>query len=318
MFWFHSSVTLILLLALGLGLMGLPRRQMIEAATLLVTGLPLLSWALEFLIPVQFKASWPWMVSNNESFFSLPLTELWVAGGVLQAILMVRKWIRLGRLKAASSDLADESIALIASCIGQPENAVRRHFRMSSSIQTPLVLPGICGVVLLQRGWDSWPMRLRSGALRHEWHHLQRRDAQWNVWMHAFRAIFWFHPLAWLAVETWTDACENEADLAAVNGRDPADYAQDLLGIATLQPSGMAGAVCFLGSSKLGLQRRIQSLLSTQHGPESQRPLWLKMTGPLLIIGIALICALLGIRKQTVDLQEASLRLAADAFPADH
>lgn len=320
MFWFLSSATLLLLFALVICFMGLPRRRVIEAVTLLVILLPLLSMGLDALVPTQIRIAWsialqdaPWTVP----FFPLALIALWASGFAVQVVILISRWRGVGRLRVTSSVLSNESLAMISSCLRQPEYLVRQCFRISESVKTPLVLPGINCLVLLPMNWDSWPLRLRSGALRHEWHHLVHHDAIWNVWMSLFRAVFWFHPLAWLAVHVWSDACENDADIVAVDGNDPADYAQDLLGIVSLQQFAISGATCFLGPSRVGLQRRILLLLSTQPVRVAEKPFVLKVAGPVLILGLTLICACMGVRKGAADLGEARLRLEAIAFPAD-
>ncbi|TDU81393.1 BlaR1 peptidase M56 [Prosthecobacter fusiformis] len=320
MLWFHSSVTLLLLLALGLGYAGLPRRRVIETMTLLVVVLPVLSLGLELVVPVQLRIGGT-LAGLHDSWhayiLSFPLTVAWVAGIMVQTILLIRRWDRVKRLIATSSPLPNDSVSMIASCLGQSEDSIRRHFKISRFIKTPLVLPGMTSVVILPGDWDSWPMRLRMGALRHEWHHFRHHDAVWNVWMSMFQAVLWFHPLAWLSVKTWTDACEIQADMAAIGTNDPADYAQDLLGIAKLQPFALTGATCFLGSSRGGLHRRIQSLLSVRRRGNVAMPLILKLTGPLLIFAFALMCAWMGTRDTTHKRDEAMIRLSAEAFPAD-
>lgn len=319
MLWFLSSATLLLLLALGLALLARPRRRIMETATLLIAALPLLSWLLEILVPVQLKTNWPLAYPGHSwAFgFSSALTSLWAAGLLVHLVILARRYRQVLALKAASCALPDEAISRIASCLGQPREVIRRHFKTSSSIQTPMVLPGLSCVVLLPSTWDTWPLRLQAGALRHEWHHLRHQDALWNLWMTLFRAAHWFHPLAWMSVQVWTDACENDADQSAVGSSDPASYAQDLLGLATLQPFVITGATGFLGSSRLALQRRIRSLLSAaQHDP-TQGPFLLKIAAPLLIIALTLFCAWTGIRQHTASLEEASLRLTANPFPAD-
>ncbi|MEN3943229.1 M56 family metallopeptidase [Prosthecobacter sp. SYSU 5D2] len=320
MLWFLTSTTLLLLLALGLALLARSGRRIIESSTLLITALPLLSLGLECAVPVQLSTNWSLTFPSDSltsAGFSSALTAIWVAGIFVHLVILARRWAQVLALKAGSASLPLESVSVISTCLSQPEEIIRSHFKTSASIQTPMVIPGLHSLVLLPAAWDTWPVRLQAGALRHEWHHLRHRDALWNLWMSLFRAALWFHPLAWLSVQVWTDACEKDADQAAVTGSDPASYAQDLLGLATLQPYAITGITGFLGSSRLALQRRIRSLLSSPHHDQAHQPFLLKISGPLLILVLTLICAWTGIRHHTLRLEEATLRLSANAFPAD-
>lgn len=325
MLWFHLSTALLLLAALSLGMVGFPRRRVIEGVTLLVILLPILRLAAEAFMPdrpdiasslVVLDESW------QSSKIAATLMGAWVLGVLIYGTTLVRRWLAVRALKTVAVEPNQECVEQITACLSLPQATVRQSFRVSAAVTTPLVLPGLYSVVILPMDWNSWPLRLQAGALRHEWHHLQNHDALWNVWMSLFRALFWFHPLAWISVKVWTDACEAEADQAAVGSSDPADYAQDLLGIARLQPRVTnAVGLGFLGSSRVGLQRRIRALLSSPQGSQSEKPWTLRLSAPLVICTLAIGCAWLGARKHAEHVQlqqeEASLRLTANAFPAD-
>jgi len=324
MLWFHLSTTVLLLAALILPTAGLSRRS-IEGVTLLVILLPLIRLALETFIPSLPHPALPLKGLDGHgqsSIFVQLLTIVWVTGMLIHGVALVRRLRSVQHLKATAHPLSQECVHQIAACLSQPEATICQSFRVSTQIKTPLVLPGLNSLVLLPVEWDGWPVHLQASALRHEWHHLRNHDALWNVWLHLFHAIFWFHPLAAMSVKAWTDACEYEADLAAVGSSNPADYAQSLLSIARLQQlSAHATGLGFLGSSHVGLQQRIRVLLSPHQTSASERS-WLKrLTVPMVILAFAVSCAWLGIRKPEEQAQqqheEAFLRLSATPFPAD-
>ncbi len=300
---------------------------MIEGVTLLVFLLPLLRFAFETLMPVLAHDDLS-LVGLDEAWetssFTIPLNILWLGGVVVNGFILAQRWRSVRQLRITAEMPNKECVDKISTCLAHPETVTRQSFRVSPQIKTPLVLPGLRSIILLPKEWDSWPLRLQSGALRHEWHHLRNRDALWNVWMAFFRAVFWFHPLAWMSVKLWTDACEDEADLAAVGSCDPADYAQDLLSIAKLRPlAPPLAALGFLGSSRAGLQRRIRALLasSPRTSPSSQKPFVRKLVGPVLICASTFICMWMGARQRhehtQIQTAEAVVRLTANAFPAD-
>lgn len=325
MLWFHFSTALLLFAALSLAVVGLPRRRMIEGVTLLVILLPLLRLFAETFIPEHPEMISPFVgldESWQSSKITLPLMGVWGLGILIHGVILIRRWRAVNALKSAAVQPNQACVEEIAACLSLSPKMVRQSFRLSPVVKTPLVLPGLRSVVVLPMDWSSWPLRLQAGALRHEWHHLQNHDALWNVWMALFRTLFWFHPLAWISIKVWTDACEDEADQAAVGSRDPADYAQDLLGLARLQPmAAHAVGLGFLGSSHVGLQRRIRALLASPQGSRSEKSRVLRFSAPLIICALAIGCAWLGVRKHAEHVQlheeEATLRLTANAFPAD-
>ena len=45
----------------------------------------------------------------------------------------------------------------------------------------------------------DWPAEQRDVVIRHERAHIERRDWLWQAFAQVMTAVFWFHPLVWLA-----------------------------------------------------------------------------------------------------------------------
>ncbi len=138
----------------------------------------------------------------------------------------------------------------------------------------------VCGLVSpVVTGWRKasiwlpvaaaeWPdAKLRAVCL-HEMAHHSRHDGawQWLGWLTS--SVWWWNPLAWLALRQLTSEAELSADESALSQHIAAtDYAQVLVEIATGGDLGTpAAGVAMLGQS--GIQNRVKALLNGagQHG----------------------------------------------------
>ena len=57
-------------------------------------------------------------------------------------------------------------------------------------------------------------------VIRHERAHIQRRDWLWQSFAQVMTAIFWFHPLMWLAASQLRNEAEHAADDATLAAGD--------------------------------------------------------------------------------------------------
>ena len=98
-------------------------------------------------------------------------------------------------------------------------------------------VPVLCGLlrpaILLPRDARSWSDWRLDGALRHELGHASRGDLWSLTAAYLSRAVYWFHPLAWLlagrARQEQEEACD---DLVLNSGLEPVTYAEALVASA--------------------------------------------------------------------------------------
>lgn len=123
--------------------------------------------------------------------------------------------------------------------------------RTSEDIRSPLVIGGLRPMLLLPRGAEGWQPRDLDLALAHELAHVRRRDLAW-AWVPAVaQRVFYFHPLARLAVREYVLAREAACDAEAIARMNaaPEDYGRLLLtlGCAPASPlCAAAGATTFI------------------------------------------------------------------------
>lgn len=113
--------------------------------------------------------------------------------------------------------------------------------------------------LLLPAGATAWaPHRLRS-VLLHEFAHVRRRDTISHILAQVACALYWFHPLAWVAARRMREECERACDdLVLRSGVKASDYAEDLIGI--LVPGAIPSAALAI-AGQTELEGRVRAIL---------------------------------------------------------
>ncbi|MCY3971311.1 MAG: M56 family metallopeptidase [Acidobacteria bacterium] len=107
------------------------------------------------------------------------------------------------------------------------------RLRLGGEVVTPMT-GGLCSpVILLPASASGWSTARRTVVLTHELIHVRRRDALRQLLGRVVLALYWFHPLSWiasrLAAASREQACDE--DVLAV-GQRPSEYARHLVSLA--------------------------------------------------------------------------------------
>ncbi len=147
---------------------------------------------------------------------SIPvLFMIWITGFVLLLARLVVRLAALIRITRSSAPLPDHAI------------------RVTPSTATPITWGALRPVILLPNYLLDWPITTRAAVLRHERAHVERRDWLWQTFAELLTAVFWFHPLVWLAAARMRSDAEHAADdRVLADGTSASSYAQQLLEIA--------------------------------------------------------------------------------------
>ncbi len=136
-------------------------------------------------------------------------------------------------------------------------------FRVSDAIQTPITWGAIRPVILLPEYVADWSTEQRDVVIRHESAHIERRDWLWQAFAHVMTALFWFHPLVWLAAARLRQDAEHAADDATLAaGVQAPDYADRLMAVAR-QLSGRAPGAAVAMVRRPALTSRIAAILDS-------------------------------------------------------
>src|SRR5271170_3813054 len=104
----------------------------------------------------------------------------------------------------------------------------------------------------------------RRVVLSHELAHISRHDWFLQICAELTRAIYWFHPLAWLAAAQLRQESERASDDAVLcSGIAPSHYASQLLDLArTLENTDRAWSTALAIARPSNLERRFAAMLN--------------------------------------------------------
>jgi len=206
---------------------------------------------------------------------------VWIAGTVAVVLsLCVSLWrFRQLRRLGLPWNNGFGTVAGLASAAGIDE-------RFDVVLHEGLAAPATCGwrraTVLLPADAPDWPDADVRRALLHELEHVRRGD--WGVHLMARTAcaVFWFHPLAWLAFGRLALEAERACDDAVLKTAGHADYAEQLVQLARRMSKAPAQPLLAM-ARRSDLATRVSAILDQTQS-----------RGRLgaLPVGVALACAM--------------------------
>ena len=208
--------------------------------------------------------------------WSALLVGIWASGVVVQLAWLVRCVGRAGRSVRRAVPIDDLRILQIQADLQRQLSLSRPVGLLTSATAcTPMAVGVRRPSILLPANCALWPAEKIRMVLSHELAHVERRDVFWQLAARTAAALYWFHPLTWLALRRMRQererACDDRVLLAGV---PPVDYAAGLAEFA----AGLAGRplplVGTLGmAEQLPLEDRVRSILdaSVARNPASAR-----------------------------------------------
>ena len=151
---------------------------------------------------------------------------------------------------------------------------LRRGVRLlvSDAAKTPMTGGVWKPVILLPASSATWDSERRKVVLMHEMVHVRRCDALRQVMRGVVLALYWFHPLAWVAARLAATSREEACDERVLQlGSRPSEYARHLLSLAPARTGSGRGplvALSLVQQSRSRLERRIMAILRP-HGPRT-------------------------------------------------
>ncbi|MCC7012331.1 MAG: M56 family metallopeptidase [Planctomycetes bacterium] len=217
------------------------------------------------------------------------LFALWIAGACTTLGLRTLARARLKRRCECADGLSSAWRALIA------ESARSAGLRRAPAVAivARLESPAVCGawrarLLLPRRALSHPPRAAERHALLHEMLHIARRDLLADELCALLCAVFWFHPLVWLAARRVHVASELGCDRAVARSLGTADDYRETLLDATqrwLEPP-MHHVRAFLGGPA-GIVLRLEHL-----DRASVRPAWLGRAASALLFALVAACVL--------------------------
>lgn len=217
----------------------------------------------------------PHLAEQGGLTFRDVLFLLWLAGVSYGIGGIARQWNSMRRLLSSASIASSD----LLNAIGRQEAERLRvchppRLYLSSCVESPLLTgvwrPAIVLSAFVQEAFDAPELRL---MLAHELAHHRRRDLLWNWLPVIVRTVFFFHPLVWVLVRSWSEAQEAACDELLIQSgvAQRAEYGRLLLKLAVREPiqsQPRLAAAGVLGAYR-NLERRI--LAMTRVKPSSFR-----------------------------------------------
>ncbi len=174
---------------------------------------------------------------------------LWAAGVIVVTGVTLSRLFRLRRFARSSSTAAPEEIRSLADGVAVGLGLRRTpEIRVSDTGAGPMLIGyrNPC-VILPSVAADGWSTAILSHVLMHELTHVRRRDLLYESLFAVVNALYWFHPLVYLARRRAHDAREICCD-ASVAAQAGTPYRDTLLRLAANRHLGQAMA----GSAAMG------------------------------------------------------------------
>ena len=209
-------------------------------------------------------------------------------------------WLLMNWAAGASLVLARLILGVMAAARITRSATLHNGILYSDRAGSPLTWGFLRPVVILPDYAMEWPDAERDVVLRHEQAHISRHDWLWQLLSMVTTAVFWFHPLMWLAnfqLRREAECAVDDSILAS--GVEPSAYASRLLDVARRLSGSSVPAAAIAMVRKPELETRVQSILD----PSRRRA----NAGILVRCAIALVAAALilpvAVTRQSVHAQ---------------
>ncbi len=227
------------------------------------------------------------------------LLTAWALGTATLLLRLILSLVSVRRLMQRLTPLNDPAIERISKEIATKLKIRRsvRLFRSEVYSSVPFTTGIFAPMIVVPQEFTSWTESRQQGVLTHELGHVARTDVLWQILCKIAVALYWFHPLVWLAA--WRIRVERELacdDLVLLHGGLPSDYASVLLELAdTLKGRNREHVLgCTVAMARRNaVRQRIVSILN----PATRRTPLGKIGSTLLflfvVVGIS-VAAMLG------------------------
>jgi TonB family protein len=212
-------------------------------AVLAVALLPAVLSIPPTAIPTTTRIGVPAMAVGSQVANKLPwLAILWASGAIIMLIRLLAGIAAAARITRSA----------------KPADGILYSDRAA----TPMTWGFLRPVVILPAYALEWQAAERDLVLRHENAHIARRDWLWQTLASLTTAVFWFHPLMWLAnIQLRREAESAVDDCILATGTVPSDYADRLLDVARHLHGFSSPAAVIPMIRKPELETRVRSIL---------------------------------------------------------
>lgn len=263
----------------------IPTDIMYTASPAIDTGLSTLNQAVNPMLSASFSPD-PAASANPLQIWLALAALIWVIGIALFALYALISLLRL-RHRLAEAVPVGENVWVC------------------DHIASPFLLGLTHPRIYLPSSLDA---QTAASVIAHEHAHLMRRDPIWKAVGFVLLALYWFHPLIWVAYVLFCRDMELACDARATRDFSPAErktYAEALLA-CSLPHAGRS--FCPLAFGEIGVKSRIRALL------QGKKPSHLLVVVTISIIAILAVCFLTDPAQPKSTVPQPSDEVISDAI----
>jgi beta-lactamase regulating signal transducer with metallopeptidase domain len=229
---------------------------------------------------------------------------IWAAGVLLVLGRLLLGMARVRAIVREAVPVTDPEWLSLLRRVAHPLGVYRRvTLRVGPAGAVPVTCGILAPVIILPEDAEDWDDERRSLVLTHELAHVRRLDVLTHIIGQCAVALFWFHPLAWLAAARMRLERERACDdLVLGSGARPSRYAGDLLDLVqTLNGPTAPAAAALAMARRTEIEGRLLSILdaAVRRGPLGAR----RIAGALVVaaFGIVTIAAVRPVATPSAD-----------------
>lgn len=190
---------------------------------------------------------------------------------------------------------------------------------VSDDITMPFASGIVSATIVLPRSSIDWPQDQLTAVLIHELAHVWRHDMIGHAMGRVACALYWFHPMVWMAARRLRDASERACDdLALELGTVPSSYAEHLLDLVTTVRVGSTPVVAMALAQRREFEGRVLAILDP--GIERRHPTKRQAAG--LVGVLAVLTVMLAVaapaEAHLAGPQIANVNPPVDRHPVDY
>ncbi len=218
--------------------------------------------------------------------------RIWLAGLLVMGVIVLLGQVHVRVMARRADSLGDPGLVDRAARIAG-ELGVKRPVRLleGGDEAMPMTFGLLHATLLLPSSARTWSPARQEAVLRHELAHIRRHDSLTQLVADAGCALYWFHPLMWLAARQLRVEREHACDdVVLVSGARASEYAKELLEIArTMRSPRRVARVGIAMAQPTRLRSRILALLEDRRraGHLSDRllvPSWIGALGLIVVV----------------------------------
>lgn len=214
-------------------------------------------------------------VSTETRPFPL-LPSVWLAGVAMVALWLAAGHLALASISRAASPVTGSRWRTLVDDARQVMGIAREvRVFVTPRVGAPLTAGVLRPVILLPADAEEWPEERQRAAILHELAHVARHDYLFQLIANLALAVYWFHPLVWIARRRLRRESELATDDRVIaRGMVAPAYAGHLLDVArAAKAHGFARLVAAGMACPSHLERRLRALLDETRirGPVSRR-----------------------------------------------